>query len=88
VPSLLSAPPPLSPAQADPVKARAGRLGAAARWRDPANRRMVRLDALSPAERALVVALVDAAEKKKAAPGEAAPETADAEGQGHDRTAP
>jgi len=45
----------------DPTKVRAGLLGAEKRWSDPANRRVARLDDLSPEARRLVLALVDAA---------------------------
>lgn len=50
----------------DPTKVRAGSIGARARWGDPG---VVRLDELTPPQRRLVLALVDAAkaETKKAA---------------------
>lgn len=44
----------------DPAKVRAGQLGASKRWSDPGNRKVVRLDSLTPHERALVLALVAA----------------------------
>lgn len=47
------------PLPKNPVKARAGHLGADARWADPAARRMVRLDELTPAQRGVVLALID-----------------------------
>ncbi len=47
-------------AEKDPVKAAAGRAGAAAKWAMPEHRRIVRLDALSLQERALVLALIEA----------------------------
>lgn len=46
------------------------RLGAAKRWGNPANRRVVRLDSLTPEQRRLVLALVAAA--KSTPSGEAA----------------
>lgn len=49
----------------DPRKVRAGSLGARARWRG--DRRVVRIDDLSPEQRRLVLALVDAA--RSVAPG-------------------
>lgn len=51
----------------DPVKVRAGSIGAHARWGDTP--RVVRLDDLSSPQRRLVLALVDAAraEQQKAA---------------------
>lgn len=47
----------------DPVKVAAGLAGAVKRWSDPANRMVVRLDSLSVPQRAVVLALVDAAKK-------------------------
>ena len=49
----------------DAIKSRAGRLGARARWGDPG---VVNLTDLTPAQRRLVLALVDAAkaEQRKA----------------------
>lgn len=44
----------------NPKKVEAGKKAAAARWGDP---RVVRLDELTPAQRRLVVALVDAAKE-------------------------
>lgn len=49
----------------DPVKVRAGTIGARNRW-GPA--RIVRLDALSPEQRCLVLALIDAVGNEKAGP--------------------
>lgn len=63
----------------DPAKVRAGAIGAAKRWSDPANRRVVRLDSLEPPVAAAVRALIaaDAAAKQaKAAAG--APPAAEA----------
>jgi hypothetical protein len=57
----------------DPEKVRAGKLGAESRWHQP---KVVDLGELSPPQRRLVLALVDAARSEKAAPGEAAPEAA------------
>jgi hypothetical protein len=51
------------------VFADAGRRGAEKRWSDPANRKVVRIDALSNEERAIVLALIAA---KKAADDAAA----------------
>lgn len=61
---------PLSHIEKDPAKARAGRIGMASRWGNPANRRTVRIADLSPEARALVLALVAAA--KSASSEEAA----------------
>lgn len=47
----------------DPVKVAAGRRGAQKRWGDPG---VVRLDELTPAQRRLVLALVDAAKAEQA----------------------
>jgi hypothetical protein len=44
------------------IKQRAGKIGAAKRW--GAEPRIVRLDALTPPQRRLVLALVDAARKE------------------------
>jgi hypothetical protein len=43
----------------------AGRRGAEKRWSDPASRRVARLDALTPPQRAVVLALIDAARAGK-----------------------
>lgn len=48
----------------DPKKVAAGQKGAATRWGEP---RVVRLDELTPAQRRLVLALIDAAKEKKGA---------------------
>lgn len=50
----------------DPVKVRAGTIGALTRWGDTP--RVIRLDELTPPQRRLVLALVDAAKNEKAAP--------------------
>jgi len=50
----------------DPQRVAAGRRGMEVRWGNPANRKTVRLDSLTPDQRRLVLALVDAA--KEAAP--------------------
>ena len=50
----------------DPVFVESGRRGAEKRWSDPSTRVAVRIDDLTPEQRSLVLALVDAA--KKAAP--------------------
>jgi hypothetical protein len=68
----------------DPAKVAAGQAGAAKRWSDPANRTVVRLDSLSTAERAVVLALIDA---KKAAPADANAGTAE-QTEGHGNGAP
>ncbi|HEY8869280.1 MAG TPA: hypothetical protein VIM30_07800 [Candidatus Limnocylindrales bacterium] len=46
----------------DPIKVRAGKIGADIRW--GSEPRVVRLDQLTPPQRRLVVALVDAARKE------------------------
>jgi hypothetical protein len=46
----------------DPTKVAAGQSGARKRWGEP---RIVRLDALTPDERAVVLALVDSMRKGK-----------------------
>lgn len=51
---------PLTPAER-------GLRGAEKRWSDPANRKVVRLDSLTIEQRAVVLALVDAARSAKAA---------------------
>lgn len=43
----------------DPAKVRAGQLGAEKRW-SPENRSIVRIDSLTPEERAVVLALINA----------------------------
>ena len=66
----------------DPIKVRAGQIGARKRWGEP---RLVRLDDLTMAQRQLVMALVDAARSQKAATTDV--ETiaaADAGGHGND----
>ena len=70
-------------AQKDPTKARAGRLGARARWGEP---RIARLDDLTPEQRRLVRALIDAA-REQAAPAIVSPGTA-MEDDGGDRRLP
>jgi hypothetical protein len=47
----------------DPRKVHAGRVGAAVRW-TPETRRIVRIEALSIPERAVVLALIRAAERR------------------------
>lgn len=39
---------------------RAGQAGAESRWGDPANRKVVRIDSLTPEQRGLVLALIAA----------------------------
>ena len=56
----------MSLASKDPAKVAAGQIGARARWGD--ERRIVRLDALTPPQRALVVALVENMGTEKGAP--------------------
>ena len=68
----------------NPVKGKAGRLGAVKRW--GAEPRIVRLDELNPSQRRLVVALIAAA-RQEAAPVVVTPGAADAEGHGDDRSA-
>jgi hypothetical protein len=59
---------PLSISEPKPLThAERGQRGAASRWSDPANRRIARLDALTPPQRAVVLAMVAAAEAAKAA---------------------
>jgi hypothetical protein len=43
-------------------------MGAAARWSDPANRRVVKIGDLSTDERRLVLAMIDAARSSKPKP--------------------
>jgi hypothetical protein len=50
--------PPLTPAER-------GSLGGKHRWRNPAYRKIIRIDALTPEERAVVIALVRVAEERK-----------------------
>lgn len=50
----------------NPIKQRAGRVGAEVRWANH-QRRIVRLDDLTREQRAVVLALVDAARSAKAA---------------------
>jgi hypothetical protein len=45
----------------DPIYVESGRRGAMKRWSDPAVRRSVRIDMLTPPQRRLVLALIDAA---------------------------
>lgn len=47
----------------NPKKVRAGRIAARARWGEP---RVVRLDSLTPEQRRLVLALIDAAKEAPA----------------------
>ena len=68
----------------DPQRVAAGRRGMEVRWGNPANRKTVRLDSLTPDQRRLVLALVDAA---KAAPADGSAGAANAEGHDHDRSA-
>lgn len=60
----------------DPVKARAGLIGARRRWGEP---RILRLDALTTSQRTLVLALIAAA--KSIAPNEKAPAATTASAQ-------
>lgn len=46
------------------TKAESGLRGARKRWSNPANRRSVRLDDLTPSQRRLVLALIDAAKSE------------------------
>jgi hypothetical protein len=48
----------------DPDKVRAGRAGAQKRWSNPDARRVVRLDDLSREQRAIVLALIEAARSR------------------------
>jgi hypothetical protein len=57
---------PLSPIPKDPDKVRAGQAGAVVRWAGNPDRRIVKLESLSPEARNLVLALVDAARTSKA----------------------
>lgn len=57
------------PPEKNATKQRVGRLGAAARWGPEP--RVVRLDALSPEQRRLVLALVEAAKAEKPDPATA-----------------
>jgi len=59
----------LIPREKHPGKVRAGRIGAATRWGPEP--RVVRLDALSPEQRRLVVALIEAAKAEKTDPATA-----------------
>ena len=60
----------------DPVKVRAGTIGAKARW-DGHDTRVVRLGDLTPEQRRLVLALISAARvNAKAAPASVTPEAA------------
>jgi hypothetical protein len=49
---------------------RAGRASAAKRWGNPANRMVVRLDSLTVEQKAVVLALVRAAENGRSSGGE------------------
>jgi hypothetical protein len=49
----------------DPAKVRAGTIGAARRWADH-DRRVVRLDALRPEARRLIISLIEAARAAEA----------------------
>jgi hypothetical protein len=53
----------------DPTKVRAGRVGAERRWGSPG---VVRLDELTPPQRRLVLALVEAAKAERSDGGQAA----------------
>lgn len=68
----------------NPVFVEAGRRGARRRW--GAEPRIVRLDSLTPPQRRLVLALVDAA-RKEASPVRETPGEAMSEGHGNDRPA-
>ena len=71
----------------DPILAEHGRRGARRRWAGHPPARVVRLDALSPEQRSLVLALIDAAkvaEREKAA----AARTAAASAEGTTDAAP
>jgi hypothetical protein len=70
--------PVMAMAAKDQAKARAGRLGALARWGEP---RIVRLDDLTPEQARLVRALVDAAKSSPSAHEVADNEMAVAVGQ-------
>ncbi|HEY8869648.1 MAG TPA: hypothetical protein VIM30_09670 [Candidatus Limnocylindrales bacterium] len=63
----------------DPIKVRAGKIGADTRWGPEP--RVIRLDELTPPQRRLVVALVDAA-RKEAAPVSETSGTAESEVRG------
>lgn len=71
-----------SVSEKDPVRVRAGQIGARARWGPP---RVVRLDALTHEQARLVLALIDATKSEAAT--DVTPVTAGAEGQANDRTA-
>ena len=49
----------------NPTKVRAGKIGAAKRWADH-DRRLVRLDALRPEARRLILSLIEAAKAAEA----------------------
>ena len=68
----------------NPVKQRAGLIGARKRW--GAEPRIVRLDALTPPQRRLVLALVNAA-REEAAPDVETEAAISTEGQTNDRSA-
>ena len=55
----------------DPIYVESGRRGAERRWADPATRKIVRIDSLSPEERAVVLALVAAKKSATATNGDA-----------------
>ena len=69
----------------DPVKAKAGRIGARKKWAGHVPR-LVSLDALTPSQRRLVLALVDAAKEEAAAVSET-PATAELDGRADERPA-
>ena len=49
----------------NPAKVRAGQAGATKRWSDPDTRRIVRLDDLTREQRAVVLALIEAAKGQR-----------------------
>jgi hypothetical protein len=65
-------------------RARAGRIGARRRWGEPG---VLDLADLTPPQRRLVLALVDAARNEKAVAVSETPATAELEGHHHDRPA-
>lgn len=75
---------PLDSTAKDPVRVRAGHIGATRRW--GAEPRVVRIADLTSEQRRLVLALIDAArlETHKAA-ADLDPATAESEGHGNDR---
>ena len=55
----------------DPIYVESGKRGAERRWADPATRKVVRIDSLTPEERAVVLALVAAKKSATATNGDA-----------------